>query len=106
LIVRLTHKKGNAMAQTQKKAVAQIPSDASIPKIKEVIRSVRKNSAGSRPRGAGTDKKRIRTRTEVREDLVNKYKTILKKGNYRIKDEEIADKMVQKIREDKNQVFF
>jgi len=50
--------------------------------------------------------KRARSRAEVRKDLVSKYKSILKKGSYKIKAEEIADKMVQKIREDRNQVLF
>jgi flagellar biosynthesis anti-sigma factor FlgM len=46
----------------------------------------------------------VGTGGEVRQDLVNKYKAILQKGSYRVKSEELADKMVQKIRDDKNTI--
>lgn len=39
---------------------------------------------------------------EVREKLVSKFRDILESGTYQIKADEIADKMVQKIREQKN----
>lgn len=39
---------------------------------------------------------------EVRHDLVNKFRNVLKDGNYSIKADEIADKIVQKIRDNKN----
>ena len=44
--------------------------------------------------------------TEIRHDLVNKFKGYLKDGSYTVKAEEIADKMVQKIRENKNRFMF
>jgi flagellar biosynthesis anti-sigma factor FlgM len=40
--------------------------------------------------------------SEIRHDLVNKFRNILKDGSYSIKADEIADKIVQKIRDDKN----
>jgi len=40
--------------------------------------------------------------SEIRRDLVNKFKLVLEKGDYEVKADEIADKMVQKIREEKN----
>ncbi|QPJ65911.1 MAG: flagellar biosynthesis anti-sigma factor FlgM [Candidatus Nitrohelix vancouverensis] len=51
-------------------------------------------------------KKSAPTSGELRMDLVNKFKSVLEKGSYDVKADEIADKMVQKIREQKNQVIF
>jgi flagellar biosynthesis anti-sigma factor FlgM len=42
------------------------------------------------------------TTSEIRHDLVNKFRNILQNGTYSIKADEIADKMVQKIRDNKN----
>ena len=39
---------------------------------------------------------------EIRHDLVNKFRDVLREGNYSIKADEIADKIVQKIRDNKN----
>jgi flagellar biosynthesis anti-sigma factor FlgM len=38
----------------------------------------------------------------IRQDLVNKFRDVLQKGSYEVKANEIADKIVQKIRENKN----
>lgn len=43
-----------------------------------------------------------KTGVQVREKLVSKFRDILENGTYQVKAEEIADKMVQKIREQKN----
>ena len=40
--------------------------------------------------------------SEIRRDLVNKFRNILQQGSYEVKADEIADKIVQKIRENKN----
>ncbi len=40
--------------------------------------------------------------SEVRHDLVNKFRDVLQNGSYEVKANEIADKIVQKIRENKN----
>jgi flagellar biosynthesis anti-sigma factor FlgM len=56
-------------------------------------------SASSR---AQASQKPAATGTEIRRDLVNKFKTVLERGDYEVKSDEIADKMVQKIREQKN----
>ncbi len=40
--------------------------------------------------------------SEIRQDLVNKFRKVLDKGTYEIKADEIADKIVQKIKENKN----
>ena len=39
---------------------------------------------------------------EIRHDLVNKFRNVLRDGTYSIKSDEIADKIVQKIRDNKN----
>jgi anti-sigma28 factor (negative regulator of flagellin synthesis) len=39
---------------------------------------------------------------EIRHDLVNKFRNVLRDGTYSIKADEIADKIVQKIRDNKN----
>ena len=38
---------------------------------------------------------------EIREDLINKYKVSLANGTYEVKAQELAEKMIQKIRENK-----
>jgi anti-sigma28 factor (negative regulator of flagellin synthesis) len=40
--------------------------------------------------------------SDIRHDLVNKYRRILESGDYEVKAGEIAEKMVQKIRDDKD----
>jgi anti-sigma28 factor (negative regulator of flagellin synthesis) len=42
------------------------------------------------------------TTCEIRHDLVKKFRNILQDGTYSIKADEIADKIVQKIRDNKN----
>ena len=38
---------------------------------------------------------------KIRQDMVNKYKVSLANGTYEVKAQELAEKMIQKIREDK-----
>ncbi len=47
-----------------------------------------------------------RNSSEIRHDLVKKFQGYLKDGAYSIKANEIADKIVQKIKENKNRAFF
>jgi len=42
--------------------------------------------------------------SEIRHELVNKFRDVLKSGSYEVKANEIADKIVQKIRENKNRL--
>ena len=44
------------------------------------------------------------TASEIRHELVNKFRDVLKNGYYEVKANEIADKIVQKIRENKNRL--
>jgi anti-sigma28 factor (negative regulator of flagellin synthesis) len=46
-----------------------------------------------------------KTGGEIREKLVSKFRDILENGTYQVKADEIADKMVQKIREQKNSII-
>ena len=43
--------------------------------------------------------------SDVRYDLVKKYREILADGSYQIKSDELADKIVQKVKENKNMIF-
>ncbi len=43
---------------------------------------------------------------DVRRDLVQKFKAVLANGTYEVKADEIADKIVQKIREQKDGIIF
>jgi flagellar biosynthesis anti-sigma factor FlgM len=40
--------------------------------------------------------------SDIRLELVNKFRNVLQSGSYEVKADEIADKIVQKIRENKN----
>ena len=42
--------------------------------------------------------------SDVRYDLINKYREVLDSGTYVVKAEELAEKIVQKIRENKNRM--
>ena len=44
--------------------------------------------------------------SDVRYDLIRKYREILADGTYRVKANELADKIVQKIKENKNRALF
>jgi anti-sigma28 factor (negative regulator of flagellin synthesis) len=43
--------------------------------------------------------------SDIRYDLVKKYREVLADGSYKVKSTELADKMVQKVKENKNPVF-
>ena len=43
--------------------------------------------------------------SDVRYDLVKKYREILADGSYQIKSNELADKIVQKVKEGKNRIL-
>ena len=42
---------------------------------------------------------------EIRHDLVNKFRNVLRDGTYSIKADEIADKLVKNIRDNKNHLI-
>jgi len=76
--------KKNSASKTEESARA--PSES----FKEVLKSVAQKSEGA---------------AKIRQDLVEQYKTILANGTYEIKARELAEKMVQKIRDDKTRTI-
>ena len=50
-------------------------------------------------------KNKERIVSDVRYDLVKKYREILANGSYQIKSEELAEKIVQKVKETKNMIL-
>jgi flagellar biosynthesis anti-sigma factor FlgM len=59
-------------------------------------------SESSKTQASASDIKTIAS--EIRQDLVNKFRNVLQDGSYQVKADEIADKIVQKIRENKNRM--
>ena len=43
--------------------------------------------------------------SDIRYDLVKKYREVLADGSYQVKSDELADKIVQKVKENKNTIF-
>ena len=43
--------------------------------------------------------------SDIRFDLVKKYREVLADGSYQVKSEELAYKIVQKVKENKNTIF-
>ena len=43
--------------------------------------------------------------SDIRFDLVKKYREVLANGSYQVKSDEFADKIVQKVKENKNTIF-
>ena len=76
--------KKNAASKAQESAVT--PSES----FKEVLRNVAKKSERT---------------TKIRRDLVEQYKATLANGTYEIKAKELAEKMVQKIQENKTRAI-
>ncbi len=76
--------KKNSASKTEESARA--PSES----FKEVLKSVAQKSEAA---------------PGIRQDLVEQYKTILANGTYEIKARELAEKMVQKIRDDKTRTI-
>lgn len=76
-----------------------------------------KNQAKDKPSSIPQDNDRVslspasrvpggKNTSEIRRDIVEKFKTVLGNGAYTIKADEIADKMVQKIQENKGPSIF
>ena len=74
--------KGLEQSPALKKTLESQPAAS----FKEVLKSVVDKTSGS---------------PSIRQEVVNKYKVSLANGTYEVKAEELAEKMIQKIREDK-----
>ena len=84
--------------------------------VKSDSKNSRKSATGSGPSGKTLDRVTLSDvsknqdklkvskgkTSEIRHDLVTKFRNILQDGTYSIKADEIADKIVQKIRDNKN----
>ncbi|MBC8285328.1 MAG: flagellar biosynthesis anti-sigma factor FlgM [Nitrospinae bacterium] len=84
--------------------------------VKGDSRGLKNSAKGSKNSGASSDRVTLSETSksqapskesksvagEIRQDLVNKFRNVLRDGTYSIKADEIADKIVQKIRDNKN----
>jgi anti-sigma28 factor (negative regulator of flagellin synthesis) len=59
----------------------------------------------SEPSTKKSSKNRKSIISDLRYDLVKKYREILADGSYQVKSDELADKIVQKVKENKNSIF-
>ena len=87
--------RGNAVKSDSKGGRSSRPSGKSLDRV--TLSEVSKNQVPSK------GSKDIAG--EIRHDLVNKFRNVLRDGTYSIKSDEIADKIVQKIRDNKNQLM-
>ena len=71
--------------------------------IGKEFRSDRVSLSESHKGKSSTDRRGIVS--EIRYDLVKKYREILADGSYQVKSDELADKIVQKVKENKNTIF-
>ena len=83
----------NGSAKGKNKPVAGKPASA-----KNIDRVTLSETSKTQP--SASEVKSVAS--EIRRDLVNKFRNILQQGSYEVKADEIADKIVQKIRENKN----
>ena len=89
---------------------SSIDSDVTIKSLKINPSSVDKKSNSDRVTltESSKEKSSIDGRgiiSDVRYDLVKKYREVLANGSYQVKSEELADKIVQKVKENKNRIF-
>lgn len=68
----------------------------------QTAETVDRVTLSQKPEVKASDSKKTATATDIRYELVSKFRDYLEKGIYEVKADEIADKMVQKIRENKN----
>jgi anti-sigma28 factor (negative regulator of flagellin synthesis) len=86
-------------------------------KQKNTIEALKKNSSNtqietkfdkiflSKKSEAKTSINRNNIVSDVRYNLVKKFREVIADGSYQIKSEELADKIVQKVTENKNKIF-
>jgi flagellar biosynthesis anti-sigma factor FlgM len=79
------------------------PGKAKTEKNSEIVDRVTLSESS---KAQATDKVSRSNTSDVRRDLVLKFKAVLANGTYQVKADEIADKIVQKIREQKDRVIF
>ena len=86
-------------------------------KQKNTIEALKKNSSNtqietkfdkiflSKKSEANTSINRNNIVSDVRYNLVKKFREVIADGSYQIKSEELAEKIVQKVTENKNKIF-
>lgn len=91
--------KGNAVKGNSKSVKNSIkgPKSSRTSSDRVTLSETSKNQASSK------EPKNVVT-SEIRHDLVNKFRNVLRDGTYSVKADEIADKIVQKIRDNKNRL--
>ena len=75
-------------------------------KVVDIKNSMDKVSLSKKSKIDNSTEMRNKIATDVRYELIKKYKAVLAEGTYKVKSDELADKMIQKIKENKNTVIF
>ena len=75
-------------------------------KVADIEKNMDKVSLSNSSKTDNSTQPRNKIASDVRYNLIKKYKAVLAEGTYKIKSDELADKMIQKIKENKNTVIF
>ena len=75
-------------------------------KVIDIENNMDKVSLSNSSKTDNSTQTRNKIASDVRYNLIKKYKAVLAEGTYKIKSDELADKMIQKIKENKNTVIF
>ena len=75
-------------------------------KVIDIENNMDKVSLSNSSKTDNSTQSRNKIASDVRYNLIKKYKAVLAEGTYKIKSDELADKMIQKIKENKNTVIF
>ena len=75
-------------------------------KVVDIEKNMDKVSLSNSSKTDNSTQPRNKIASDVRYNLIKKYKAVLAEGTYKIKSDELADKMIQKIKENKNTVIF
>ena len=75
-------------------------------KVVDIEKNMDKVSLSNSSKTENATQPRNKIASDVRYNLIKKYKAVLAEGAYKIKSDELADKMIQKIKENKNTVIF
>ena len=75
-------------------------------KVVDIEKNMDKVSLSNSSKTDNSTQSRNKIASDVRYNLIKKYKAVLAEGTYKIKSDELADKMIQKIKENKNTVIF
>ena len=88
------------------KIESKIISNKKKAEVVDIKNNMDKVSLSNSSKTDNSTQPRSKIASDVRYNLIKKYKAILAEGTYKIKSDELADKMIQKIKENKNTVIF